>query len=141
MASAALHRLGRAELIVECFSSVGPAAAVRTLLDKRLNSPETSSCGRLFDAACGLLGVKPIATYEGEAPMVLESLVGHAKKALDLTGDAEMVELAFQRLRVEREVKGESRPLLEGRPRPKGIKRTPVVYTMTRAQLGELPAA
>ncbi len=75
MASAALHRLGRAELIVERFSSVGPAAAVCTLLDKHLNSPETSSCGRLFDAACGLLSVKPIATYEGEAPMVLESLV------------------------------------------------------------------
>ncbi|MBK7772204.1 MAG: hypothetical protein IPI48_17220 [bacterium] len=66
-------------------------------------------------------------------PMVLESLVGHAKKALDLTGDADLVELAFQRLRVEREVKGESRPLLEGRPKPKGVKRTPVVYTMTRA--------
>jgi len=71
-------------------------------------------------------------------PMVLESLVGHARKALDLTGDAELVELAFQRLRVEREVKGESRPLLAGRPRPKGVKRQPVVYTMTRAQLGEL---
>jgi hypothetical protein len=71
-------------------------------------------------------------------PMVLESLVGHARKALQLTGDAELVELAFQRLRVEREVKGESRPLLAGRPRPKGVKRQPVVYTMTRAQLGEL---
>lgn len=73
-------------------------------------------------------------------PMVLESLVGHARKALDLTGDAGLVELAFERLRVEREVKGESRPLLAGRPRPKGVKRQPVVYTMTRAQLGELVA-
>ncbi len=71
-------------------------------------------------------------------PMVLESLVGHARKALDLTGDAALVELAFERLRVEREVKGESRPLLAGRPKPKGVKRQPVVYTMTRAQLGEL---
>ena len=71
-------------------------------------------------------------------PMVLESLVGHARKALDLTGDAALVELAFERLRVEREVKGESRPLLAGRPKPKGVKRQPVVYTMTRAQLGRL---
>lgn len=71
-------------------------------------------------------------------PMVLEALVAHATKALELTGDSEMVELAFQRLRVEREVKGESRPLLENRPRPRGVKRTPVTYTMTRAQLGEL---
>ncbi len=71
-------------------------------------------------------------------PMVLEALVAHATKALELTGDSEMVELAFQRLRVEREVKGESRPLLENRPRPRGVKRTPVTYTMTRAQLGAL---
>lgn len=71
-------------------------------------------------------------------PMVLEALVGHAAKALELTGDSAMVELAFERLRVEREVKGESRPLLENRPRPRGVKRSPVVYTMTRAQLGAL---
>lgn len=75
MASAALHRLGRGETIVDRFASLGPAAAVRQLLEKELNAPETSSCGRLFDAACGLLGVKPVATYEGEAPMTLESLV------------------------------------------------------------------
>lgn len=75
MAAAALHRLGRGETIVDRFASLGPAAAVRQLLEKQLNAPETSSCGRLFDAACGLLGVKPVATYEGEAPMALESLV------------------------------------------------------------------
>lgn len=71
-------------------------------------------------------------------PMVLEALVGHATKALELTGDSAMVELAFERLRVEREVKGESRPLLENRPRPRGVKPSPVTYTMTRAQLGAL---
>jgi len=37
--------------------------------------PFTSACGRWFDAACGLLGVRPVAGFEGEAPMVLESLV------------------------------------------------------------------
>lgn len=71
-------------------------------------------------------------------PLVLESLVGHARRALEMTGDVELVELAFQRLRVEREVKGESRPLLDKRPKPRNVKRQPVVYTMTRAQLGAL---
>ena len=71
-------------------------------------------------------------------PLVLESLVRHARKALEMTGDAELVELAFQRLRVEREVKGEARPLLDKRPKPRNVKRQAVVYTMTRAQLGAL---
>lgn len=73
MAAAALHRLGRADAIELRFPRHG--AAVRQLLDLGVSAPETSSCGRLFDAACGLLGVKPIASYEGEAPMTLESLV------------------------------------------------------------------
>lgn len=71
-------------------------------------------------------------------PMVLEALVTHATKALELSGDSALVEMAFERLRVEREVKGESRPLLENRPRPRGVRRSPVVYTMTRAQMGAL---
>ena len=71
-------------------------------------------------------------------PMVLESLVQHAQKALELTGEPTLVELAFEKLRVEREVKHEARPLLESRPKPKSGRRQPVVYTMTRAQLGVL---
>lgn len=75
MAAAALHRMGRAEEIPLRFSASGPADGVRRMLDKGLNAPLTSSCGRWFDAACGLLGVRATAGYEGEAPMALESLV------------------------------------------------------------------
>lgn len=72
MAAAALHQLGRGEQL----DGLAPQGrALRELLDKGLNAPWTSSCGRLFDAACGLLGVKSSASYEGEAPMTLESLV------------------------------------------------------------------
>ncbi|MDX2011033.1 MAG: carbamoyltransferase HypF [Myxococcaceae bacterium] len=73
MALSALHRLGSA------WTPPGAPEAelpfVRHALERGLNAPLTSSCGRLFDAACGLLGVLPVATYEGEAPMRLESLV------------------------------------------------------------------
>lgn len=75
MAAAALHALGRGEEISKRFAAFPAAKLLPTIIAKGLNSPETSSCGRLFDAACGLLGVKPVAAFEGEAPMALEALV------------------------------------------------------------------
>ena len=75
MAAAALHRMGRAGEIVSRLGAYGPAAGLVQMLEAGVNAPPTSSCGRWFDAACGLLGVCPNAGYEGEAPMALESLV------------------------------------------------------------------
>ncbi len=41
----------------------------------RINSPLTSSCGRLFDAVAAILGVAPLLTeFESEAPMRLEAI-------------------------------------------------------------------
>ncbi|MGE4298150.1 MAG: carbamoyltransferase HypF [Desulfovibrionaceae bacterium] len=42
------------------------------VLEKRINCPVTSSCGRLFDAVSALLGLKTAITYEGQAAIVLE---------------------------------------------------------------------
>ena len=47
---------------------------VLVMLKKKLNSPLTSSAGRLFDAVSALLGVCSNATYHAEAPMQLESV-------------------------------------------------------------------
>lgn len=44
------------------------------MMAKNINSPLTSSAGRLFDAAAALLGVCVYASYEAEGPIKLEAM-------------------------------------------------------------------
>ncbi|GAB6054339.1 hypothetical protein JCM17960_31590 [Magnetospira thiophila] len=75
MGAAALHGMGRGGDIPTLFRDQKHAALMPQLLERGFNCPPTSSCGRLFDAACGLLQVRPVAAFEGQAPMELEALV------------------------------------------------------------------
>jgi hydrogenase maturation protein HypF len=47
---------------------------LRQMLDKKVNSPQTSSCGRLFDGVASLLGLRDRVSYEGQAAIELEWL-------------------------------------------------------------------
>ncbi len=47
---------------------------VRGMLRRRINSPMTTSAGRLFDAVAALLDVRQKSSYEGQAAMELEFL-------------------------------------------------------------------
>jgi hydrogenase maturation protein HypF len=63
----------------------GPAwdQKVRILLqqiDRKMNSPLTSSCGRLFDGVSALLGLCPSVSFEGQAAMELEMIADPAEE-------------------------------------------------------------
>ncbi len=52
----------------------GELQIIRRQIERRINSPLTSSCGRLFDAVSSLLGICDVITYEGQAAIELEML-------------------------------------------------------------------
>jgi hydrogenase maturation protein HypF len=62
------------------------AALARHAWERRLNTPQTSAAGRLFDAAAALTGLCSMASFEGQGPMLLEAVCGQA-------GDVDPVKL------------------------------------------------
>jgi hydrogenase maturation protein HypF len=73
MGASALSLAGRDNEIATRFAAEAAAPSVRDMLVRRFNAPETSSMGRWFDAAAGLLGVRRRMSFEGQAAMLLEA--------------------------------------------------------------------
>jgi hydrogenase maturation protein HypF len=51
---------------------------------QRINSPQSSAAGRLFDAAAALTGLCRSATFEGQGPMLLEAACAGATDTIEL---------------------------------------------------------
>ncbi|HXQ32123.1 MAG TPA: carbamoyltransferase HypF [Steroidobacteraceae bacterium] len=78
MAAAVLHALGRGTEVATRFAAQPTARLVIQVLEREGVAPRTSSLGRWFDAAAGLLGLKAVTSFEGQAAMLLEGLAARA---------------------------------------------------------------
>jgi hydrogenase maturation protein HypF len=48
---------------------------LKTMMNKKINSPLAGTCGRLFDAVSAICGLGEVSTYDGEAAIKLSELV------------------------------------------------------------------
>lgn len=62
---------------------------VGQMLERKINSPLSSSCGRLFDAVAGMLGVCDRISYEGQAAIRLEAMQDKSEKGVYSCGVVE----------------------------------------------------
>jgi len=61
---------------LKCFEGIAEneLRLVCQAMIKRINTPLTSSCGRLFDAVASIIGLRQVVSFEGQAAMELEML-------------------------------------------------------------------
>ena len=72
-----------ADLALACY--LGGNEFIDSAIKNNINTIQSSSMGRLFDAVSSLLDIKHYNNYEGECAIALESAARRAKKAYPLT--------------------------------------------------------
>lgn len=88
MAVSVLHDVGRDRAAAARYADEPALATVWAMLERDIHCPRTSSAGRLFDAASGLLGLCRIMKVDAEAAIKLEQA---ATRYIDAVGWPPMV--------------------------------------------------
>lgn len=85
-AAGVLHALGRGGEIERRFADQPDAGAVAARLSAGADVEETTSMGRLLDAAAGLLGICAVTRFRGQAGLLLEGLAERHGEVRPLSG-------------------------------------------------------
>jgi hydrogenase maturation protein HypF len=83
-------------------------SVIRGMLSRGINSPITSSAGRLFDAVASIIGIRQRTGYEGQAAMELEfvadrNVTDHYPFTIERTNSSRAVDIAPMIKRICRE--------------------------------------
>ena len=132
MAAAALHALGRGREVAARFAGQSLAPQLAEILERGINSPRTTSLGRHFDAAAGLLGIKPVQRFEGQAAMLLEGLAerhGPAEPVpngwhIDPDHTLNLLPLLAWLADCTPVIGGSAPPVIGGAPAPEGLRQS-----------------
>lgn len=95
-----------ADLALDCYLGGNPL--IDKAIENNINVVNSSSMGRLFDAAASLLEIKHYNSYEGECAIALESYAKKAVSAFKLTPSLNPKEILEQIKKAKNKVSAES---------------------------------
>jgi len=81
------------------------------MIQKKVNSPDTSSLGRLFDGIAAMIGIRNHVSFEGQAAMELEML---AEKTIAVPYDYDWVSGDVHRVLVQPIIRGVANDMQKG---------------------------
>lgn len=84
IAAGFIHRLGLGHSVLARDFEQGltkEEVLLRQMIEKDINSPLSSGCGRLFDAVAALLGLVRSISYEGQGAVLLEKIQSQGQEA------------------------------------------------------------